>query len=87
MLFPSISMAIEYTCIISVSEYSKLIRLPFKSIEVPYYSALHPSGRSYRAAVSCQVSNSSYIIQGLKEFLIQLINPLSDSSCKDSAIC
>ena len=27
----------------------------------------NPSGRSYRA-VSCQASNSSYIIQGFKEF-------------------
>ena len=33
MIFPSISMAvIDSTCIISVSEYSKSIRLPFKWI-------------------------------------------------------
>ena len=42
MLFPSISMAvIEYTCITSVSEYSKSIGLLFKSVEVPYYGVLH----------------------------------------------
>ena len=42
MLFPSISMAvIDYTCITSVSEYSKSIRLLFKLIEVPYYGVLH----------------------------------------------
>ena len=42
MLFPSISMAvIDYTCITSISEYSKSIRLQFKWIKVPYYSVLH----------------------------------------------
>ena len=42
MLFPSISMAvIEYTCIASISEYSKSIRLLFKYIEVPYYGVLY----------------------------------------------
>ena len=42
MLFPSISMAvIDYTCITSVSEYSKSIRLLFKRIEVPHYGVLH----------------------------------------------
>ena len=38
----NISMAvIEYTCITSVSEYSKFIRLLFKLIEVPYHGVLH----------------------------------------------
>ena len=42
MLFSSISMAvIYYTCIKSVSEYSKSVRLIFKLIEVPYYGVLH----------------------------------------------
>ena len=42
MLFPSISMAvIDYTCITSVSEYSKSIRLVFKGIEVPSYGVLY----------------------------------------------
>ena len=42
MLFPSISMAvIDYTYITSVSEYSKLIRLLFKWIGIPYYDVLH----------------------------------------------
>ena len=42
MLFPSISMAvIEYTCITSISEYSKSKRLLFKLIEVSYYGGLH----------------------------------------------
>ena len=42
MLFPSISKAvIDYTCITSISEYSKSIRLLFKRIKVPYYGVLH----------------------------------------------
>ena len=42
MLFPSISMAvIGYTCITSVSEYSKSVRLLFKWIKVSYYGVLH----------------------------------------------
>ena len=42
MLFPSISMAvIEYTCILSGSEFRKSINLLFKLIEVPYYGVLH----------------------------------------------
>ena len=42
MVFPSISMAvIDYTCITSVSEYSKSIRQLFKWIVVPYYGVLH----------------------------------------------
>ena len=41
MLFPSISMAVnDYTCITSVSEYSKSIRLLFKWIKVPFYGVL-----------------------------------------------
>ena len=32
---------IDYTCITSVSEYSKSIKLLFKRIEVPYYGVLH----------------------------------------------
>ena len=32
---------IDYTCIRSVSEYSKSIRLLFKWIKVPYYGVLH----------------------------------------------
>ena len=42
MLFPSISMAvIDNTCITSVSEYSKSIRLLFKWINVPSYGVLY----------------------------------------------
>ena len=42
MLFPSITLAvIDYTCITSVSEYSKSIRLLFKWIEVPNHGVLH----------------------------------------------
>ena len=42
MLFQSISMAvIDYTCITSISEYSKSIRLLFKWIEGSYYGVLH----------------------------------------------
>ena len=41
-LFPSIGMAdIDYTCIKSVSEYSKSIRLLLKLIKVPYGARLH----------------------------------------------
>ena len=32
---------IDYTCITSVNEYSKSIRLLFKWIKVPYYGVLH----------------------------------------------
>ena len=32
---------IDYTCITSVSEHSKSIRLLFKLIEVPYHGVLH----------------------------------------------
>ena len=42
MLISSISMAvIDYTCITSVDEYSKFVRLLFKSIEVPKYGVLY----------------------------------------------
>ena len=42
MLFSSISMpVIDHTCITSVDEYSKFIRLLFKSIEVPNYGVLY----------------------------------------------
>ena len=42
MLFQSISMAvIDYTCITSISGYSKSISLLFKCIKVPYYGVLH----------------------------------------------
>ena len=41
-LFPSISMVfIDYTCIASVTEYSKSIRLLFKLFKVLYYGRLH----------------------------------------------
>ena len=42
MLFQSISMAvIDYTCITSVSEYSKSIRLLFRLIEGPNNGVLY----------------------------------------------
>ena len=41
-LFPSIIMVfIDYTCITSVTEYSKSIRLLLKSFKVLYYGCLH----------------------------------------------
>ena len=46
----------------------------------------NPSGRSYRAVLA-KLATLRELSKALKNFPIQLINPLSDSSCKDFALC
>ena len=63
MLFPSISMAvIDYTCITSVSEYSKSIRLQFKWIKVPYYGVLHYFTAQVTYVTLCIPLNIQYMV-------------------------
>ena len=60
-LFPSISMVfIDYTCITSVTEYSKSIRLLFKLFKVLYYGRLHYfSGSCYVCYLQNSIKHSS----------------------------